>query len=490
MTAETSNPAARIDLAHAADFTVGDLAVRPATREVTRQDGAVEVAEPRVMQVLVALARADGGVISRDDLTQSCWEGRIVGEDAINRVISRLRRIGETIGQNSFRVETVTKVGYRLVERSSGAVDNRTVNAALRPSRRTLIAGAGSVGALAIGVGIGWHLLARDDTTPASVAPLIAQATLAMRQDSPDGNAEAIGFYRQVVDREPNFADGWGGLALAYAVASHQSPEADTAQMRDRARAAIDRANQLRPGNAYAGAALALLAPRRRHWLDAERALRAALADHLDDELLFGLLGSLLMDVGRETDSAAALVKARQLGTPTPLALYQLTSALWYAGRLEEADRASDEMIALYPRHVGVWFVRFYFLLFNGRGTEAIALGENRAGRPPGIPDGDFDIVLTAARAVVSRAPADIDRAMAAHLAAARRGAGYAQNAMKFAAIFGRLDDAFAMADAIYFNRGFAPGSLFFSGQQASYLKPDDRLTEILFSPPLAPMRA
>ena len=294
----------------------------------------------------------------------------------------------------------------------------------------------------------------------------------------------------EVVDKEPSFADGWGGLALAYAVASHQSAEADTAQMRERARAAIDRANQLDAGNAYAGAALALLAPRRRHWLQTERALRAALARHPDDELLFGLLGSLLMDVGRNANAATALLRARQLGTPTPLALYQLTAALWYAGRLEEADRASDEMIALYPRHVGVWFVRFYFLLFNGRGTEAIAFGENREGRPPGIPDSDFDIVLLAARAVLSRAPADIEQAMTAHLAAARRGAGYAQNAMKFAALFGRLDDAFAMADAIYFNRGFAPGSLFFSGQQASYLKPDDRLTELLFAPPAAAMRA
>ena len=44
------------------------------------------------MQVLVALAAADGAIVGRDDLTRRCWEGRVVGEDAINRVISRLRR--------------------------------------------------------------------------------------------------------------------------------------------------------------------------------------------------------------------------------------------------------------------------------------------------------------------------------------------------------------------------------------------------------------
>ena len=99
----------RIELAHAADFTLGSLSVRPPTREV-ESDGTVELLEPRVMQVLVALARADGAILSRDDLIRQCWEGRIVGEDAINRVLSRLRRTAEGIGQGCFRIETITKV--------------------------------------------------------------------------------------------------------------------------------------------------------------------------------------------------------------------------------------------------------------------------------------------------------------------------------------------------------------------------------------------
>ncbi|WP_297695100.1 hypothetical protein, partial [Phenylobacterium sp.] len=47
------------------------------------------VLEPRVMQVLVALARERGEIVSRDDLIASCWAGRIVGEDAINRCTFR-----------------------------------------------------------------------------------------------------------------------------------------------------------------------------------------------------------------------------------------------------------------------------------------------------------------------------------------------------------------------------------------------------------------
>jgi adenylate cyclase len=102
-----------IDLAHQANFRLGDLEVRPSTREVVIGDHR-EVLEPRVMQVLVALARRRGMVVSRNDLIDACWGGRAVGEDAINRCIAGVRRLSEAHG--GFSVETVVRVGYRLGE--------------------------------------------------------------------------------------------------------------------------------------------------------------------------------------------------------------------------------------------------------------------------------------------------------------------------------------------------------------------------------------
>src|ERR1700722_18213019 len=103
-----------IDLAREVDFQLGGLRISPSTREVER-DGQRETLEPRVMQVLVALYRADGGVISRDALIARCWEGRIVGEDAITRAIWRLRKLAEADGNISFTIETIPRVGYRLI---------------------------------------------------------------------------------------------------------------------------------------------------------------------------------------------------------------------------------------------------------------------------------------------------------------------------------------------------------------------------------------
>jgi TolB-like protein/Flp pilus assembly protein TadD len=108
-------PAAFIDLARERSFRLGPLEIVPAQRRVAHNDGREELLEPRVMQVLVALARADGGIISRDELLESCWRGVVVGDDALNRVIGRVRRLSEGLGAGVFEITTITKVGYRLI---------------------------------------------------------------------------------------------------------------------------------------------------------------------------------------------------------------------------------------------------------------------------------------------------------------------------------------------------------------------------------------
>ena len=102
-----------VNLAWEPDFALGDLRVSPSTREVGR-DGWTDGLEPRVMQVLVALHQARGAVVSRDMLIARCWDGRIVGDDAINRAIGRLRRLSRADRGASFMIETIPRVGYRL----------------------------------------------------------------------------------------------------------------------------------------------------------------------------------------------------------------------------------------------------------------------------------------------------------------------------------------------------------------------------------------
>ena len=106
---------ARLDLAITAPFRIGALCVEPALRQVSTAETEPETLEPRVMLVLVALARAEGAIVSRDRLIEQCWDNRIVGDDSINRVISRLRKLAGANGDVVFAIETISKVGYRLV---------------------------------------------------------------------------------------------------------------------------------------------------------------------------------------------------------------------------------------------------------------------------------------------------------------------------------------------------------------------------------------
>lgn len=163
----SKSAASPIDLAREPDFSLGPLQVRPSTREV-EADGKRDLLEPRVMQVLVALARAQGSVVSRDDLIESCWEGRIVGEDAINRAIGRLRKVSEGTNGAAFRIETVARVGYRL-ERAgevnrAAPVSAPGATAAPLPSKSRHLAGAAIAGALVLAAVLGgaaWWWLGR-----------------------------------------------------------------------------------------------------------------------------------------------------------------------------------------------------------------------------------------------------------------------------------------------------------------------------------------
>src|SRR4051812_49256449 len=71
------------------------------------------------MQVLVALARAHGAVVSRDQLIDMCWEGRVIGEDAINRAIAKVRAAAGLSDPPAFEVETIPRIGFRLSTRES-----------------------------------------------------------------------------------------------------------------------------------------------------------------------------------------------------------------------------------------------------------------------------------------------------------------------------------------------------------------------------------
>lgn len=85
----------------------------PASLQIAWQGGGERLA-PKVMLALIVLSRSKGDTVSRTAFVDQCWEGRIVGDDAVNRIIAQLRRVGEKSG-GAFTIETIPRVGFRLI---------------------------------------------------------------------------------------------------------------------------------------------------------------------------------------------------------------------------------------------------------------------------------------------------------------------------------------------------------------------------------------
>lgn len=451
----------RIELAHEADFTLGRLTVLPTRRELVRDDGAREVLENRVMQVLIALAKPHGKILTRDELTQACWEGRVVGEDAINRVMSRLRGVARGIGTGSFAVETVTRIGYRLVAEGSAA--NAAVpsagggpsSRARWPTRRTAVAGLLAAGA----AGVAGFLLMRGSppSVPPDAAWLMDQGWRAITQDTHEGQRQAVGFFRRVTDISPDYPDGWAMLGFAYSQGAVLGSREEGPAFVDRARAASRQSLKLDPENPLAALVLTFTQPQLSPF-QLEQALRRALARRPGNDVLTSVLAVFLSSVGRFGEAVALFEQVRT--TPRSAGQYfNHIQSLWGAGRFEALDRLLDSAAELYPTHANIWFSRFSVALHGGRPGAAIALAEDVGGRPAGIPPGEFDDIIAVAKAASSRDPAEIQTVIATQAGRAREGPGMASNAVQFACVLGRLDEAFAIAEARFFGSGPAVAS-------------------------------
>lgn len=67
------------------------------------------------MAVLVHLANRSGEAVTREELENEVWRGLVVGYDALSNTISKLRKaFGDDRKQPKF-IETIPKVGYRLI---------------------------------------------------------------------------------------------------------------------------------------------------------------------------------------------------------------------------------------------------------------------------------------------------------------------------------------------------------------------------------------
>lgn len=475
----------RVVLAHELPFRLGGVHVIPATRQIEGAGGP-ETLEPRVMQVLVVLARAAGVIVTRDELIEQCWDGRTVSDDAINRVISRLRQIGAGIACGTFTIETITKVGYRLIGSELSPVKEakvvkRHANVPPQPvARRAILTGGVAVAAVAT-VGAIWRVRNRHEPPP-EAADLYRRGDLAQRVGTPSQARQAISYLEQAVQVDPQYAAAWGALALAYTHTLDGFSEAQMASIAGRIRSAAAAALALDPDNADAQLALVSLKPFFHNWLECEARLRDLVRRHPDHWLCHGRLGMLLRQVGRLDEALAQHKRVIAIDAMIPPAYGFAAMTLSNAGRIQEADAILKQAEDRWPAHPLIWSVKFKHLLYSGRPQSAAAFVMDPETLPSGFGPSTVQPALKLARAVDTRDPKDIAAALQNQLAIVQSDTAAIYDAAPIFALLGRTDLTFAALDRYLLDRGPV-------GSPTPIGPATRRYTDMLFALPMAAAR-
>jgi len=96
------------------DLRIGTWLVQPSLNAISR-GGITRQLEPKVMEVLVRLARHPGQTLAKEQLLQMVWPDTFVSDDVLVRSISEIRRVFEDDARESKVIQTVAKRGYRLI---------------------------------------------------------------------------------------------------------------------------------------------------------------------------------------------------------------------------------------------------------------------------------------------------------------------------------------------------------------------------------------
>lgn len=193
-------------------FKLGEIEVRPASNELVAA-GKVARLKPRLMDVLLRLAASPGEVVTREALLADAWPRRMVNDEVLSRVIADLRGALRDDAREARYIETLPKVGYRLIA-PIGPLDGRPA-----PSARRSLRGIAAVALAAALVGLIAAVVAwqRAGNPADGVAALTRQLAGAepfssgvelevLPRFSPDGSQVAFGAgqgsFAQVVVRE------------------------------------------------------------------------------------------------------------------------------------------------------------------------------------------------------------------------------------------------------------------------------------------------
>jgi DNA-binding winged helix-turn-helix (wHTH) protein/tetratricopeptide (TPR) repeat protein len=281
---------------------------------------------PKAHDVLVALVRRAGTLVTKRELLDLVWRDVSVEEGVLSVYVSALRKIFGDSGENVAYIETIPRSGYRFsaaVRRS----DTRTETLSMK---------------WPIGV-----LPARPE-----VSELIGRGRACLMAASRAEIPRALESFRSAVELDPDYAASHAGLAVAHcAEAELRLVAPDVAYAS--ARAAALRALAMEASNADAQVALGtVLFLSDWNWSGARRSLERALElnpDHTEGLLLYG---RLLEALGFLEEGLAAKRCALERNPSSAAVHLQIALSYWNQRRYDDMIEWCTRSLEIDPQHL------------------------------------------------------------------------------------------------------------------------------------------
>lgn len=231
-----------------------------------------------------------------------------------------------------------------------------------------------------------------------AVAPEVYESYLkgrfALQKNSRASLEEAALYFQDAIDRDPNFAPAYEGLAAAHRALGTVFFGVSPSQARAKTIAAARKALELDPELAEARVLLANALQREWHWLEAEAEYKQALELNPNSAGAHVSYAGWLLCQGRTQDALSWAERGRELD---PLALVGVNIGwiLFHARRYDEAIRELRSVLAVEPENsLALWYLGF---ALNGAGqfNEAIPALE----RASSLTDGSSAVLGVLVRA-------------------------------------------------------------------------------------------
>ncbi|HEY6326778.1 MAG TPA: winged helix-turn-helix domain-containing protein, partial [Candidatus Cybelea sp.] len=281
-------------------------------RRILLRDGAPVPATPKTLDLLEALIKQAGEIVTKDEIVREVWQGESVSDATIAQHVSMLRAVLDDEYRGNKYIVTVPRRGYRFV-----GTDTASVRAATTENDEAFRA--------------------------------YCHGQYLLQERTAEGLDEAIRWFERATQVDPSFAAGYQGLAASTAMSGiwmHRAPEQVFCQARDAAMRALELGDDPGPRTILGEIACFF----ERNWDEAQAEHRRAIALRPDAAQTRHSLAWVYVCTGKLDEALAEITRAQTLDPSSLTIAANRATILSWSERHSDALQQLGDVLQLSPQ--------------------------------------------------------------------------------------------------------------------------------------------